>query len=127
MVSVADVRRQVGGAALNAHHVRIIAIVACATIFDGYDNFIPSYIIHFTRDAWHLSLGQAGFLVSSGLIGFMIGALGNGPIADRLGRKPTLFAPFLVAGAFSTFPGPCAHSFPASLLLRTLSGVRLGV
>jgi AAHS family 4-hydroxybenzoate transporter-like MFS transporter len=127
MVSVADVRRQVGGAALNAHHVRIIAIISCATIFDGYDNFIPSYIIHFTRDAWHLSPAQAGFLVSSGLIGFMIGALGNGPIADRFGRKPTLVAALLVAGAFSTFTGLWAHSFPAFVILRILTGVGLGV
>jgi len=127
MVSITDVRRQVGAAAVNAHHLRIITIVACATIFDGYDNFIPSYIIHFTRDEWHLSRSQAGFLVSSGLIGFMIGALGHGPIADRFGRKPTLVAALFVAGAFSTFTGLWAHSFPAFVILRILTGVGLGV
>jgi AAHS family 4-hydroxybenzoate transporter-like MFS transporter len=127
MISVTDVRRLVGEATLNAHHVRIIAIVACATIFDGYDNFVPSYIIHFARDEWHLGLTQAGFLLSSGLIGFMIGALGHGPIADRFGRKPTLVGALLVAGAFSTATGLWAHSFRAFVILRILTGVGLGV
>ena len=43
--------------------------------FDGYDNFNPSYVIHYVSEPWHLRPGQAGLLVSSGLFGFMISAL----------------------------------------------------
>jgi hypothetical protein len=77
MHELKNVRTEVYSTTLNSYHIRVIALVAAITIFDGYDNFIPSYVIHFTQKAWGLSLGEAGFLVSSGLIGFMIGALFN--------------------------------------------------
>jgi AAHS family 4-hydroxybenzoate transporter-like MFS transporter len=122
-----SIRAAAEAAPLNRYHIRIIILVAAITVFDGYDNFVPSYVIHFTRDAWHLNLEQAGFLVSSGLIGFMVGAMVNGSIADRFGRKPTLIGALLIAGVFSTLTGVWAQSFESFVLLRVLTGVGLGV
>ena len=127
MKEVRNVRNDIDAAALNKYHIRIIVLVAALTIFDGYDNFIAAYVIHFTKDTWRLSLTQAGFLVSSGLIGFMAGALFNGSIADRFGRKPTLIGALLVAGVFSMLTGLVAHSWATFLVLRVLTGVGLGV
>jgi AAHS family 4-hydroxybenzoate transporter-like MFS transporter len=127
MPELKNVRTEVYSTFLNSYHVRVIALVAAITIFDGYDNFIPSYVIHFTQKAWNLSLGQAGFLVSSGLIGFMIGALFNGSIADRFGRKSTLIGALIIAGLFSTATGLWAHSFETFVGFRILTGIGLGV
>jgi len=61
MVSVADAAVQVGGAALNAHHVRIIAIIACATI--SMDTITSFHLTSFHFIEMHASQpGQAGFL-----------------------------------------------------------------
>lgn len=127
MAALRNVRTEVYSTSMNSYHIRVIALVAAITIFDGYDNFIPSYVIHFTQKAWNLSLGQSGFLVSSGLIGFMIGALFNGSIADRFGRRSTLIAALIIAGLFSTATGLWAHSFETFVTLRILTGVGLGV
>ena len=124
---VQDVRLEIADAKLTSFHVRIIVLIGCVMMFDGYDNFVPAYVIHWTRDAWNLSLPQAGMLVSSGLIGFMIGALANGPIADRIGRKPTLIAALIIAGTFSVATGLFARSFESFVLTRILTGLGLGV
>ena len=65
-----DVREELAAAAVRPFHWWLVVLVALATIFDGFDTFIPSYMIHFVLDEWQLSPAQSGFLVSSGLIGF---------------------------------------------------------
>src|SRR5580765_2754891 len=72
--------------------IRVILICMLAQVFDGFDitsigNAVPVLI-----KAWGLP-GPAfanTFVMSS--VGIMIGALGSGPIGDRIGRKPTLIA-----------------------------------
>jgi AAHS family 4-hydroxybenzoate transporter-like MFS transporter len=123
----ADVRTELGAAPVRPFHWLLVALVALATMFDGYDTFIPSYMIHFVAKPWHLSPGAAGFLVSSGLIGFGIGSLAHGVIADRIGRRPTLIAGLLIAGVFSVLTGAFGTSFGAFVTLRVLTGLGLGV
>jgi len=60
---------------------------------------------------WHLLQGQAGFLVSSGLIGFMIGSLAQGKFSDRHGRRTTLLAALWIATLFSLATAVLANSF----------------
>ena len=57
------------------------------TFIDGYDTFNPAYVIHYVAGPWGLQPGQAGLLVSSGLVGFLVGALAHGIIADRYGCR----------------------------------------
>lgn len=122
-----DVRAELGAARLRPFHWLLVGLVALATLFDGYDTLIPSYVIHFVAKPWHLSSGAAGFLVSSGLIGFAVGSVAHGVIADRIGRRPTLIAGLLVAGVFSLLTALFATSFGSFVLLRALTGLGLGV
>lgn len=101
-----------------------IPLVALATIFDGFDTFIPSYMIHFVVEPWRLSHGQAGLLMSSGLIGFGIGSLVHGVVADRIGRRPTLIAGLLTAGVFSLATAALAESFAVFAAGRDRYGAR---
>lgn len=56
----------------------VVITLAFVTLFDGYDVFAPAYVIPYAIKEWSLRPSEAGLLVSSGLIGFMIGALANG-------------------------------------------------
>lgn len=128
MAAVAlDVRTELGEAPLRPFHWMLVGLVALATMFDGFDTFVPTYVIHFVVQPWGLSPSAAGFLVSAGLIGFAIGSLTHGIVADRIGRRPTFIAGLLVTGVFSVLTGALAHSFGVFVLLRVLTGLGLGV
>lgn len=122
-----DVREELGGAPLRPFHWMLVMMVALATLFDGYDTLVPSYVIHFVVKPWHLSSSSAGFLVSSGLIGFAVGSLLHGMVADRIGRRPTLIAGLMIAGVFSVLTGVWGTSFASFITLRALTGLGLGV
>ncbi|HET6503514.1 MAG TPA: MFS transporter [Amycolatopsis sp.] len=124
---IPDVRRELDSAPLRPFHWLVVGLASLATLFDGYDTFIPSYMIHFVTGPWHLSLGAAGFLVSSGLIGFAVGSLTHGIVADRFGRRPTLIGGLFVAGVFSALTGLLGTSYPSFLALRVVTGLGLGV
>jgi MFS family permease len=89
MISQAiDVHEELADAKVSAFHWRLGAIM----LFDGYDTFNPAYVIHYVAGPWGLKAGQAGLLISSGLVGFLLGAALHGVAADRFGRPGTLLA-----------------------------------
>jgi MFS transporter, AAHS family, 4-hydroxybenzoate transporter len=75
---------------------------------------------------WGLLPGRAGLLISSGLFGFLIGAGGQGMVADRLGCRRSLLAGLWLVNAFTVLTPLLGHGFGAFCLLRALTGVGLG-
>lgn len=124
---VLDAVRELREARLGRFHWLLIAGIALATVFDGYDTLNPSYVIHFTVKPWHLSHSAAGFMVSVGLIGFLVGSLAHGPVADRVGRRPVLIASLAWSGIFSLLTAVAGDSYGSFLTLRFLTGLGLGV
>lgn len=122
-----EVRRELDQAPTRGFHWVLVVLTFVAILFDGYDTFTPVYVIHFVVEPWGLSSAQAGFLMSSGLIGFAIGSVTHGVIADRIGRRPTLIAGLLIAGLFSLLTGLFGHSFAPFVGLRVVTGLGLGV
>ncbi|HSL08889.1 MAG TPA: MFS transporter, partial [Pseudonocardiaceae bacterium] len=73
---------------------RVYALGALAAVLFGYDNGIIGAALLFIPPELPLTPLQAGAVVSATVFGAMVGALGSGPAADRLGRQRIL----LVAG-----------------------------
>lgn len=121
-----DVHDELAEAKIGPLHRALGILVALMTLFDGYDTFNPAYVIHFVAGPWGLSPGQSGFLVSSGLIGFLIGAAGHGPVADRLGRRGTLLIGLWVVNLFTVLTPLFGQSFVSFCVLRVLTGIGLG-
>jgi MFS transporter, AAHS family, 4-hydroxybenzoate transporter len=123
---VIDVREEIANAEVGPYHLLIAALVGMAVFFDGYDTFSPAYVIHYVMKPWDLVPSQAGLLVSSGLIGFMIGSLAQGEFSDRYGRRATLLGALWIATVFSLATAVFAHSFWTFCGLRLLTGTGLG-
>jgi AAHS family 4-hydroxybenzoate transporter-like MFS transporter len=121
-----DVREEIATALLGRYHALIGVLIALAVFFDGYDTFNAAYVIHYVMQPWHLAPSQAGFLVSSGLIGFMIGSLVQGKFSDRYGRRATLIGALWIATVFSFATAALANSFLTFCGLRLLTGLGLG-
>src|SRR5260370_14788118 len=86
---VIDLHEELAEAKVGKFHWRLGAIMGLLTLFDGYDTFNPAYVIHYVAKPWGLQAGQAGILISNGLVGFLIGAAIHGIISDRLRRPCT--------------------------------------
>jgi MFS transporter, AAHS family, 4-hydroxybenzoate transporter len=122
-----DVHEELSGAAVGRSHRILGVLITLITIFDGYDTFNPAYVIHYVMQSWGLVPSQAGLLVSSGLVGFLVGAIGHGAIADRVGRRGTLLAGLWIVNVFTLLTAILAGSFASFCALRFITGLGLGV
>jgi AAHS family 4-hydroxybenzoate transporter-like MFS transporter len=122
-----DIHEELAGAAVTPLHKTLGILITLITLFDGYDTFNPAYVIQYVRQPWGLLPSQAGFLVSSGLIGFLFGAMGHGMIADRYGRRKTLLAGLWIVNVLTLLTAIFATSFASFCTLRFLTGLGLGV
>jgi MFS family permease len=122
-----DVHDELATAKVGPLHWLLAAMMGALTFFDGYDTFNPAYVIHYVAAPWGLAPGQAGLLVSSGLVGFLIGAAGHGVVADRFGRRVTLLGGLWITNVFTLATALLADSFVSFCILRVLTGIGLGV
>ena len=107
----------------------VLAVVAAAILFDGYDLVIygavlPSLMAD-PSQIGPLGAAQAGALGSYALVGVMIGALSAGAVGDRIGRRR------IMLGAIAWFSiGMAATSFARDIttfgVLRLLTGLGIG-
>lgn len=121
-----SLQQELAEAPIGASHKAVCVIMALVTLFDGYDTFNPAYVIHYVAKPWNLAPSTAGLLISSGLVGFLIGSIMHGPIADRIGRRATLLAALWVVNVFTVATALLAHNFASFCLLRVLTGIGLG-
>jgi MFS family permease len=124
---VIDVHEELADARAGSFHWRLGAIMGLLTLFDGYDTFNPAYVIHYVAGPWGLKAGQAGLLISSGLVGFLLGAALHGVAADRFGRRGTLLTGLWITSVFTVLTALLANSFASFCALRLLTGLGLGV
>jgi MFS family permease len=122
-----NVHEELAKARVRRFHWRLGATMGALTLFDGYDTFNPAYVIHYVMQPWNLKPGQAGLLVSSGLIGFLIGAAVHGLVADRIGRRVTLLGGLSIASVFTLATPTLGRSFRSFCTIRLLTGLGLGV
>jgi AAHS family 4-hydroxybenzoate transporter-like MFS transporter len=121
-----DVREEIANAPIGAYHRFLALLIGLVVFFDGYDTFNPAYVIHYVSKPWHLSPSQAGLLVSSGLIGFMIGSILQGKFSDRYGRRATLLAALWIVTLFSFATAAFGRSFVSFCGFRLLTGLGMG-
>lgn len=105
----------------------VIALCWLIVVFDGYDLIIYGATIPalLAESSWGLTPDTAGSIGSVAFLGMLIGAVGAGGIADRLGRRRTVLVSVVW---FSLFTGLCGFaSSPETFgALRFLAGLGLG-
>lgn len=100
----------------------IVAIVASlGGLLSGYDTGVISGALLFINETWDLSDSLQGFLVSSVLIGAVIGAATNGILADIFGRKK-----IIIATAVIFIIGSILCAFAPNILVLIVSRIFIG-
>ncbi|MBQ8476526.1 sugar porter family MFS transporter, partial [bacterium] len=103
-----------------------VAIAALGGLLSGYDTGVISGALLYINQSFNINSFMLGLLVSSVSLGAVIGALINGVLADKFGRKKILILTALIFMLGSIF---CAISkSPLELVLARMSvGVAVGV
>jgi AAHS family 4-hydroxybenzoate transporter-like MFS transporter len=104
----------------------LVAITCGLIVFvDGFDAQAMGYVAPALSQALHIPRGVLGPVISSGLVGMMIGALVSGALADRIGRRPVLIGCALVFGIGSLLTAT-AQSVESLVIFRALTGLGMG-
>lgn len=107
-----------------------LALIAIAGSFGGilagYEMGIISGVQLFVGKEWNLSAQLTGILVSIVMVGCFAGALINGALADKIGRKKIigLIGLFYLIGCLCCSNAPCIEVLIAS---RVINGVACGL
>lgn len=93
--------------------------------FDSFDVLLFSYVLPAVASEWSLDPQTRGWLLSSGSLGMMLGALVAGVFADRYGRRLIFLATMLLY-SLGTGSLALAASVGVMMVLRFVVGVGLG-
>ena len=124
---VIDVSQEMREAPLSGFHIRFAVLIGAILFVDGYDLFNAAYVAPYVRQEWGLGPQQIGLMLSVGLAGLAAGALVQGPLSDRFGRRAITLAGVWVLGLASLALAFFAESFEAFCALRLCLGLALGM
>jgi len=102
-----------------------ILLCGLVLLLDGFDTQAMGFLVPPIAEELGIPLAAFGPVLSAGLFGLMLGAMGSGPIADRWGRKWAIIVSSFVFGSFS-LATPQANTVNELIALRFLTGLGLG-
>jgi len=124
-VSAEEIVARVERLPISWWHVKTRIIIGVATFFDAFDALAIASILPVIVPIWKLTPPQIGFLISSGFLGQLLGALFFGWIAEKYGRMTGMIwsiATFAVMSFVCAF----AWNYESLLVFRLIQGFGLG-
>ena len=123
--SVLDIRQFIDERPVGRYQVLVAVMCGLIVFVDGFDAQAMGFVAPALTAALKISRGVLGSVISSGLVGMMVGALVSGPLADRIGRKPVLVACALIFGIGSLLTAS-AQSVESLMAFRLVTGLGMG-
>ena len=105
----------------------LVAITASlGGLLSGFDMGVISGALLYINETWQLTPLEQGWLVSSAIVGSVIGAAANGVLADLYGRKKIIIATALIFIIGSVMCG-LAHTAGWLIFSRIIIGIAVGM
>lgn len=104
----------------------ICLTVAVGGLLFGFDTAVISGAVDLVKSQFALNTAREGWLVSSGLVGCILGVLATGALSDRIGRRKTILlaaVAFLLSGIGCAFAG----GFDWLIAARIVGGIGVGM
>ena len=122
---VLTVNEVIDGRPVSRFQATTILLCGLVLLLDGFDTQAMGFLVPPIAEELGIPLSAFGTVLSAGLFGLMLGAMGSGPIADRWGRKWAIIVSSFVFGFFSLLT-PQADAINELVALRFLTGLGLG-
>jgi MFS transporter, AAHS family, 4-hydroxybenzoate transporter len=123
--TVLDIRKFIDDRPVGRYQWLVAGMCALIVFVDGFDAQAMGFVAPALSAALQIPRNVLGSVISSGLVGMMVGALVSGPLADRVGRKPVLAASVLIFGIGSLLTAT-ADSVNTLMTFRVLTGLGMG-
>lgn len=106
---------------------QMVAVVICVALnaLDGFDILAITFAGPGITKEWGLGSDALGIVISTGLVGMTIGSLGIAPLADTVGRRPTILLCLILMTA-GMLLSATADSIMALVVWRVLTGLGIG-
>jgi MFS transporter, AAHS family, benzoate transport protein len=109
----------------NRFHASTLILSCLILTAAGFSLQILAYAMPLISKEWALTPVRAGAMISYGFLGLMVGAIGFGIMADRIGRKKALLAA-ICGFSFLSGAASLAPNYASFCVLRFLTGVGVG-
>ena len=120
-----DVKALIDARPISAMQWLLVTLCFFVVAADGIDvammGFIAPSIVH----DWHVARASFGIVMSAAPLGLVFGALGAGPLSDKLGRKTLLIGSVLIF-AIGSFLTATTQDISQMMAMRLLTGIGLG-
>lgn len=123
--SALSISEAIDSRTLGSFQRRVIGLCALIAFVEGFDAQSAGYVAPALAKTWRLSHDAVGLFFSLGLFGLMLGAMLIAPLADRVGRRPTLIA-CLIAFGLCSVGMALSPSVEMLFVFRFLTGLGLG-
>lgn len=112
--------RKIGG-----FQLLVVALCAITVFLDGFDVQSIAFVAPSIAAQWHVSREVLGPIFVASLVGVLCGALGFGPLADKIGRRPVIMGCTAVFGLLTLITA-LSSNVTELIVLRFLAGLGLG-
>ena len=120
-----DVRQFIDEQPVGRYQLLVAGMCSLLVFVDGFDAQAMGYVAPALSSAMQIPRAVLGPVISSGLVGMMVGAMVSGPLADRFGRRPVLIGCALIFGVGSLLTAT-AQSVEVLAAFRALTGLGMG-
>jgi AAHS family 4-hydroxybenzoate transporter-like MFS transporter len=122
MATTLDVVQLIDRQKLGRYQVIVFTLCTLFLFFDGIDGQMIGYAAPALLRDWHLNRLALGPILTANILGFGLGAMIFGLLADRFGRR---FSTLLCLGTFGVFNilTATAHSVETMMIYRFFAGV----
>src|ERR1700722_9045552 len=120
-----DVGRLVDEQPIRAFHVKLVILLFCVLISDGFDLQAIGYAAPGLVKLWHIDRSALGPVFTASLGVLLFGAPLFGWVGDRYGRRFAILAGVFIYGVF-TLASAASETQTQLLALRFITGLGLG-
>lgn len=122
---IVDINEKLDRERISPFQLRVVVLCTLVALLDGIDVQVMALVAPAIAGEWGVERSSFGPVLSAGLAGVMVGAMGGGLLGDRYGRRGVLIAAFLLV-AVSSLLSALAQSHDQLMLCRLVTGAGIG-